>query len=524
MTDPRGLYEQAVDALNRAQWAQAGALAARVLQQVPDHAGVHFVAGVAAFRTGAYRDAFRHLEAANRLNPSRADYAAQLAAVLSQVHMQRDALAMAERAMALQPADAMTLDTLGIVFTQCNEHARAMGAYRLAVDMVPMMPSYHFNLASSLMFNGEIEAAEVEYEACIGLDPRHWKAHLALSHARRQSIERNHLSRLRDLLGKHAQDQGARLYLSLAIAKELEDLGEYPRALPHLVEGKAAGPRSTGYTPQRDKELFDALIHAFPDPQPAPGGCQSSEPIFIIGMPRSGTTLVERILSSHSSVHSAGELQNFGITLKRMSGSRTPTILDADTIQRGLAIEPAALGQAYVDSTRPGTGHTPHFIDKLPHNFLYAGHIARALPNAKIICLRRNAMDSCVGNFRQLFAPGNPHYDYSYDLLDTGRYHLQFERLMRHWTKVLPGRILEIDYEAIVDDQLGSTRALLEFCGLPWEDACLQFQDNAAPVATASVAQVREPLNRRGIGRWKRYGSGLDELRSLLAEGGAQVD
>ncbi|MDO5504921.1 MAG: sulfotransferase [Pseudoxanthomonas suwonensis] len=523
MTDPRHTYARAVDALNQGQWAQAGRLAGEVLQAVPDHAGVQFVAGVAAFRQGRYRDAFRHLEAANRLNPARADYAAQLAAVLSQVHMQRDALTVAQRAMALKPTDAMTFDTLGIVFTQCNEHAQAVDAYRQAVAMMPMLASYRFNLATSLMFNGRIAEAEDEYENCIAREPTYWKAHLALSQARRQDADRNHLPQLRELLDRHANQREARLYLNLALAKELEDLGKHPLALPHLVAGKAAGQRSRGDARERDRALFDALIRAFPASSTQPPGHPSSEPIFIIGMPRSGTTLVERIVSSHSQVHAAGELQNFGIALKRLSGSRTPAILDPDTIQHALALDPRALGEAYVESTRPGTGHVPRFIDKLPHNFLYAGFIARALPQARIICLRRNAMDTCLGNFRQLFATGNPHYDYSYDLLDTGRYFLQFERLMRHWDAVLPGRILHVDYEAIIEDQECCTRRLLEFCQLPWEDACLQFQDNAAPVATASVAQVREPLNRRGIGRWKRYGEGLDELRALLAAGGADV-
>ena len=146
-----------------------------------------------------------------------------------------------------------------------------------------------------------------------------------------------------------------------------------------------------------------------------------------------------------------------------------------------------------------------------------------ALPNAKIICLRRNAMDTCLSNFRQLFAQTSPYYDYSFDLMDTGRYYLLFEQLMVHWRQAIPGRILEIDYESIVDDQEGSTRRLLDFCGLPWDDACMRFQDNQAPVATASATQVRAPIYRSALQRWKRYETQLGGLRELLENAGIAV-
>ncbi|RZA28269.1 MAG: sulfotransferase, partial [Proteobacteria bacterium] len=257
---------------------------------------------------------------------------------------------------------------------------------------------------------------------------------------------------------------------------------------------------------------------SFPGPRSMSAGCMSEEPIFVIGMPRSGTTLVERIISSHPMVHSGGELQNFGVCLKRASASTTPSILDLDTIGRCGTLDWERLGSAYIASTRPGTGHTPRFIDKLPHNFLFLGYIARALPNARIIHLRRNPLDTCVSNFRQLFALTSPFYDYSFDLLDTGRYYLMYDQLMRHWDSVLPGRILEVRYEQIVDSLESSSRRLVDFCGLPWDDACLQFERNEAPVATASAVQVRQPIYRTSLNRWKRYEAQLGELVELLGD------
>lgn len=456
------------------------------------------------------------------MNPRRVDYATQYARALASGRTLRDAVVAADKALALNPSDALSLDTLGVIYTQANEHAKAVTLFQRAVDREPARASYRFNLATALTFQGELEASEREYEACLAIDSSYWKAHLALSQLRRQTPTSNHVERLRALLATHPHDLQAQLYANLALAKELEDMQQYPESFTHLSAGKSSHRATRNYSPQRDEALFHALIRDFAEPLDSThtGGHDSREPIFVVGMPRSGTTLVDRILSSHSRVHSAGELQAFGLQLKRLSGSRTPPMLDLDTLARARNLDWKRLGICYIDDTRPGTGHTPHFIDKLPHNFLYLGHIARALPHAKIVCLRRDPLDTCLSNFRQLFALTSPFYDYSLDILDIGRYYALFDRLMAHWQRVLPGRILEIHYETLVDAQEESTHRLLEFCGLPWESACLRFEHNEAPVATASAVQVRAPLFRSSLRRWKHYEGELETLKSLLqAEG-----
>lgn len=523
MSDPVQRYQAAVEALNRSDWAQAQGLARDLLQDAPQHAGVHFVLGVASLQRLQMPVALEHLRAAVLINGKRPDYLAQFARALATARLFREALVAADRATSLSPSDPLTLDTLGVVYTQANQHEKALAAFRGAVQQVPGHASYRFNLATSLTFSGDIAGAESEYEACLRLDPGYWKAHLALSQLRRVDAAHNHIPRLQALLDQGPGHPEAPLYLHLSLAKEFEDMGRHPEAFRHFTAGKAAGGRGRGYSSARDEALFEAIMASFPVPVPATGGIDSEEPIFVIGMPRSGTTLVERILSSHPQVLSCGELQNFSVALKRTSGSTTPRVLDVDSIVRARDVDPAQLGREYLASTRPVTGGRPRFVDKLPHNFLYAGHIARALPKARIICLRRHPLDTCLGNFRQLFALSSPFYDYSFDLMDTGRYYLMFERLMRHWQQVLPGRILELHYESLVDDQAGQTRRLLEFCGLPWDDACLSFEHNEAPVATASTVQVREPLHRGALQRWKRYETELAGLRELLEAGGAAL-
>jgi hypothetical protein len=178
------------------------------------------------------------------------------------------------------------------------------------------------------------------------------------------------------------------------------------------------------------------------------------------------------------------------------------------------------LGDDYIASTRAFTGALPRFTDKLPHNFLYLGYIASALPEAKLICVRRHPLDTCLSNYRQLFAPESPYFDYSYDLLDIGHYYILFDRLMAHWKAAFPDRILEVRYEALVTEQERNSRAIIAHCGLQWDDACLAFEKNATPVSTASAVQVRAPMYTSALGRWRRHESRLGPLRAMLEDAG----
>lgn len=510
-------------AFARGDWARARDLAERVASLAPRHGGVRYLAGTAALQMGQVDAGISHLQAAAQAEPARGEYRAQLARAWAMGNRIPRALAEADAALALPGLDPVSLDTLGAVFTRANAHRRAAEVYRRASELDPGHAGHHFNLAVSHMYLGDMDAAEREYEAAIAADPRCWRAYLGLAQLRQQTHEHNHLPLLEDALGRFQADDEARIHLHLALSKEQEDLGDYDRAFDHLVQGKAVHRRRIGDPAGRDAADAEALMRAFDESIADEPGHSTREPIFVLGMPRSGTTLVDRILSSHPQVHSAGELGNFGQALARISGLPARSLADvARNLGSGFR-DWEALGRGYVDSTRPDTGRTPRFTDKLPHNFLFAGFIARALPQATILCLRRDPMDACLGNFRMLFAAENPIFDYSYDLLDVGRHYLAFERLMRHWHQAMPGRIVEVHYESLVDDQEGATRRILEACGLPWDPACLRFEESAIPVATASAVQVRSAMNRDSLHRWKRYGARLDPLRRLLEAGGIEI-
>jgi tetratricopeptide (TPR) repeat protein len=463
-------------------------------------------------------------------DPADAEAHAQLGRWLSRLHRTDEALDAARRALSLQPASAATLDTIGVVFSRAGRHEQAVDCFARAVTLDPERAGLHFNHAASLKFLGRFAEAEAAYEACVRCDPRFWRAHSALAATGRQTAERNHLERLERLLATGPLEPDAELHLRHALAKELEDLGRDDEAFAHLLAGNARKHATTGYRFERDQGLFDAVTRLFPDVLPvAVHADRTSDeiaraPIFVVGMPRTGTTLVERILSSHSQVASAGESQNFGVLLKRACQTLSPQVLDAATLVQSLRVDLQALGREYLERTRPAGPPRPRFVDKMPLNFFYLGHIARALPGATIVVLRRHPLDTGLSNFRQLFAAGFSYYDYARDLRDIGRYYAQFDRLIAHWQAALPGRVHEVRYEALVADQRAETGRLLAHCRLPWEDSCLQFDRNESAVATASAVQVRQPLFASSVGRWRRYQRHLQPLIDELRAAGVALD
>jgi tetratricopeptide (TPR) repeat protein len=487
--------------------------------------------GVRAAEGGRIAEGLAQIREACAVDPGNPEPQAQLARWLSRLNRNDEALAAVARALALVPQSALCWDTVGVVLSRAGRHEQAVACFERAVALEPDRAGTHFNHAASLKFLGRFSAAEAAYEACIRRDPRFWRAHSALAATRRQTPERNHLARLERLLTTGLLEPDAELHLRHALAKELEDMGRDDEAFGHLLAGNARKHAATGYRFERDQSLFDAVMRLFPEVLPGPAHADLARdeitcaPIFVVGMPRTGTTLVERILSSHSQVASAGESQNFGVLLQRACRTPSPQVLDEATLAQSLRVDLQVLGRDYVERTRPPGQARPRFVDKLPLNFFYLGHIARALPAASIVVLRRHPLDTGLSNFRQLFATGFSYYEYARDLSDIGRYYVQFDRLIAHWRATLPGRVHEVPYEALVADQRAETERLLAHCRLPWEEACLHFDRNQHAVATASAVQVRQPLYASSVGRWRRFEQHLQPLiDELLAAGVPATD
>lgn len=504
-----------------------------ILKIDPSFADAWFLCAVIAAHNGQIAKAIDILGKSIELAPGNPEYRTELGKQLIALDEPERALQEADAALTLNPEALTTLSTLGTVFSHTGEHEKALRCFDKAARLlqertrgtegltVEWQSNLHFNRGASQQFAGRIADAEESYEKAVQVQPHMFKAHSALSTLRRYTTQDNHLSRLGKLRGEIANPHD-QLHIGHAIAKELEDLGRYQEALASLVWAKQGQAATANYSAESDSHYFADIMQLFtPERLNAPRPeCDSPEPIFIVGMPRTGTTLVEQILSSHSQVYAAGELRNFSTQVKRATGAAPGDLLDIQTLRESLELNLENLGSAYIDSTRPRTGHTPHFIDKLPLNFLLLGLIKQALPNAKLIYLRRDPMDTCLSNFRQLFAIDFKPYHYNYNLLDCGRYFILFDQLMRHWQEVMPGAVHEVSYEALVANPEQVSRELLTHCGLPWEDQCLSFHQRKTSVATPSAVQVKQQVYTSSVNRWQRYGDAMQPLYDLLKSAG----
>lgn len=509
----------------RGDLSAAAAAAKSLVSADNDRPAGYFLLGIAAAEAGQIAKAVRLIEAAVERGPE-AEHLAQLAKLLLLLRRDGEAADATRKAMALAPRDARTWDTVGCVLTRLGDHEGSIEPFRCAVAAEPDNLNYRYNLAAASSFTGRVEEASTQYETILAADPGNARAHYALAIASRQRADANHVPRLKAALTQ-ARCPSDRLRIRYALAKELEDIGD-AEAFDHLSAANDQHKRSLQYNFEQDAAIFAAIEALFAERKDtlAPGAGNPDEaPIFVVGMPRTGTTLVDRILSSHRDVGSAGELQAMPLAVKRLAGTSFRTVIDPATVMASGEIDPARIGDAYLDHAghhRPAG--TPRFTDKLPANFLYVGHIARALPNARIVCLRRNPMDTVWSNYKNLFASQSAYYAYSYDLMDTARYYMRFARLMGMWDTLFPGRVLQLSYEQLVADQEGQTRRLLEHCGLEWDEACLTFHENSAAVATPSAAQVRRPINADGVGRWRSHEAALQEVRAFFESQGIAID
>jgi tetratricopeptide (TPR) repeat protein len=376
-------------------------------------------------------------------------------------------------------------------------------------------PDFRYFRAIQLQFNGRVAEAEAELEACLRLGPTYGRASLTLARLRKWTRDDNHLEFIRQRLKTVEQGSEDHAGFEFAQYKELEDLGLYDDAWAALQRANAVMHERLKDQLQGEQALFDAITaccsaeftraptHRFVGPAP----------IFIVGMPRSGTTLLERILGNHSQVTPAGELADFSRQWRWVADQHGHRLVDEAMVAGAGAIDFAEVGRRYLEQTQWRARDRPFYVDKLPPNFMLAGFIRRALPQARIVHMSRDPMDLCFSNYRALFGDA---FAYSYDLNTLAAHHHRYRRLMQHWHQVMPGVIHDVEYAALVQDTDATARALLDHCGLPFEPGCIDTVNNPAPVATLSSAQVREPIHARAMQEWKRYATQLEPLRQAL--------
>lgn len=435
-----------------------------------------------------------------------------------------EAEASLQRAVQLKPDFAGGYYCLGFLWMEQGRTAEALSGFLRAIEIEPAYADARIKLGECHAELGSFADADACYRQVLQADPGNIDARFDLALLGKSRSADEDLAALLDLKqavrdGRKKPAAGDEIKLGFALGRSYDQSGDAEQAFAHYLEGCSLKRATLGYDAQQTTARFADIMRLFDRDTIARlggGGNPAALPIFILGMPRSGTTLVEQIIASHPEVRGAGELPDL---MQVATGKENG---DASMFPGGLqALGPemlAGMGDRYVASLQRRAPGAHRITDKMPANFLAVGLIHLMLPKAKIIHVMRDPMDTCLSCFTQLFGSGQ---EYSYDLAELGRYYVDYVRLMQHWRSVLPeGAFLDVRYEDIVSDQEAQSRRLIEYCGLEWDDACLDFQNSKRGVKTASMVQVRQPIYQSSVQRWRKYEKSLGPLLDALGEAG----
>ncbi len=414
-----------------------------------------------------------------------------------------EAAEMAEKAVGASPE---ALDALGAIFGLLGLHDRAKSLFLRAVATRGDVPQYLFNLAATERMTGALTQAEAHCDAALALDKRYGLAHYLRSDLRIQTTDRNHVAEMEAVISEGKLSAQSEVMVRFALGKECEDLELYERAFGHVEAGCALQRRLIGQDRADGVAEIERIIrsHTRSWIDAAPPGYAAAAPVFVTGLPRTGTTLVERIIASHPAMSSVGETSAFAAELRRAASNGAGSG------------DPANLGRNYMEaaSVLRLSRNATHFVDKTLENYLYCGLIHASLPAAKIILVQRRPMDACWAIYKAHFQGKFP---FSYHQIELAEYYLAFRRLSQHWKAILPAdALLEVNYEDIVRDQEAASRKLVAFVGLPWDDEVLRFHQSAVPSATASAVQVRRPIYASSVDKWRHHAERLAPLRARL--------
>ena len=435
-------------------------------------------------KQGRFQQSLQEIDKLLAVDADNTSYRILLASVLVRVGRQHEAIDNYQRVVARPGHTALDLASLGHALKTIGRTSEAIDAYHRAIALDPLFGDAYWSLANLKTFDfTDQEVSAMTAAAASGRClPREYPA------------------------------------LCFALGKAYEDRGRYTEAFAQYQRGNAQRRTEVRYSAEENHAATEDLIRACTAElfeRNTGHGCPDPSPIFIVGLPRSGSTLVEQMLASHSQVDGTAELPEIIEIARRLSGKRRPTDVSRypDILLQLDAGQLRELGEEYIERTRIQRGDAPYFIDKMPNNFPHVGLIHLILPNARIIDTRRHPMASCFSAFKQLFATGQ---NFSYDLTDLGRYYADYVALMAHWDRVLPGVVLRVFYEETVRDTEGAVRRLLDYCGLPFEDRCLRFYETERAVRTASSEQVRQPIYSDAVEHWRNFEPQLEGLRAAL--------
>jgi Tfp pilus assembly protein PilF len=468
-------------------------------------------------------EAIKAIRKALEIDSENSDYILHIAKLFLSEKKKDECFKSLEKLLELPAIKSSLLIEVGMMHTHFKDYTGSLVVFERAVEIDGDNPQCQFNLASTYRFLGKYNKAQECLEKVIELNPSDYEARLMLSEIRTQTPERNHISALKFALDESSARSVSKVPLYYALAKEYEDVRNYEASFSYLSLGSTDKRQSMKYDVNTDIAIIDAICDTYDSSAFTAGiqGDESHSPIFIIGMPRTGTTLVERIVSNHMSVDGLGELNDFALELMgqvKDQGLKPTSRLDL--IAKTKQLDFLKLGQAYLSAVDVFRKDGACFIDKLPFNYLYAGLIHLALPNAKIIHVQRHPMDTIYAIYKQLFKEA---YPFSYDLSELARYYVAYDRLMRHWYKVMPGVIHPVSYENLVADLESEAKQLINYCDLPWQEGCLDFHNNKQASVTASASQIRHSVYSSSVGKWRYYDKHLTRVSEVIKQAGISV-
>jgi tetratricopeptide (TPR) repeat protein len=475
-----------------------------------DAAAIRMLAELAA-RIGRLRDSENLLRRAVEVAPGWAAPKANLALVLGRMGRPAEAMELLDDIFAQEPEDVGHWNLKAATLARLGDFQEAIAMYEAVLRRAPNQPKVWMSYAHMLKTVGRLDEGIAAYRRAIAIRPTLGEAWWSLANLKTVRFTDEDVAAMKRALGTPGLDDDDRLHLDFALGKAMHDAGRVDEAFAHYSRANALRLKLQPYAPKDVHKLVERSIAAFTARAFAEraGGCDSPEPIFILGMTRAGSTLLEQILSSHSLVEGTSELQDIPI-LARRSGNYPQNTLKLTSEER------SALGEEYLKRTSvQRRTEKPFFIDKLPNNWMWVPFIHLILPKAKIIDARRHPLGCCFSNFRQHFAQGQT---WTYDLEHLGNYYADYVRLMAHIDAMLPGRVHRVIYERMVDDTESEVRSLLDYCGLEFEPACLEFYKTERAVRTPSSEQVRRPIYRDATEEWRPYEKYLGPLKQALGD------
>ena len=506
------------DLISQGKLVKAEQLCKAFMQKNPRHIeGMRLLADIAV-RLGVLEDAEFLLETALEFSPQSTKVRVDYIQVLRKQQKYHEALANAKILIQQQPNNPQFQSVFAVESMQSGDYDTALTTFDSILKILPEEPVTLTSRGNALKTQGRKEEAIDSYRRAISKYPAHGEAYYSLANLKLFSFTDKEIEAMESQEANPGISYMARIYLDFALGKAYEDMGDFDKAFSYYERGNSFKRSQSRYKAEDITTEFHAQADVFDDSfvqAIASSGAKAADPIFIVGLPRSGSTLLEQILASHSQVDGTMELPNIlSLAQKLRRGDKLSGTSHYPSVLKTLDAEALSkFGEAYIKDTRVHRGSAPFFIDKMPNNFRHIGLINLILPNAKIIDARRHPMGCCFSAFKQLFHEGQ---EFTYGLEQVGTYYKDYVELMDHWDKVLPGKVLRVQYEEVVSDLDTQVRRILDYCGLDFEENCISFYETDRSVRTPSSEQVRQPIYQSGVDQWKNFEANLEPLKKAL--------